>query len=72
MKYMWIQTEYTREKAEKQKAKLDKSGKWFRLMIRKNSPKQASRGQGTFFRIWGIPYDEKDWSNKSYAYSNPD
>ena len=60
MKYIWIKTEPTREKAEIQKAKLDKSGKWFRLMIRKNNPKQASRGHGTFFRIWGIPYDENN------------
>ena len=49
----WIQTEGTREKAEEVKKKLEQSGEYYRLQIRKNSPKQASRGHGTFYRIWG-------------------
>jgi hypothetical protein len=54
----WIQTEPTREKAEEVRKKLEDSGKYSRLMIRKNSPKQASRGHGTFYRIWGKKYRE--------------
>ena len=54
----WIQSEPTLDEAEKVRKKLKDSGEYYRLLIRKNSPKRRSLGHGTFYRIWGEKWEK--------------